>query len=63
MVALVAVAAAWMGAQVTVQQGRYLQVAGKGLNGGYLLVDDNPRPCQWADQITADGEKNFFSPS
>ncbi len=45
MVALVAVAAAWMGAQVTVQQGRYVQVADKGLNGGYLLVDDNARPC------------------
>jgi hypothetical protein len=45
MVALVAVAAAWMGAQVTVQQGRYPQVAGNGLNGGYLLVDDGMKPC------------------
>jgi hypothetical protein len=47
MVALVAIAAAWMGAQVTVQQRRYPQVAGNGngLNNGYLLVDDKTKLC------------------
>jgi hypothetical protein len=45
MMALVAVVAAFVGAQVTVQQVRHEQVAHQNLSGGYLFVDDKPKFC------------------
>ncbi len=44
MVALVTVVAAFVGAQVTMQQVRYPQVADNGLRG-IILVDDHTKPC------------------
>jgi hypothetical protein len=46
MVALVAVVAAFVGAQVKVQEFKHLQFEGRG-NGmnGIVLVDDNTKPC------------------
>jgi hypothetical protein len=46
MVALVAVAAAWMGAQVTVLQMRQVHMEGRN-NGlkGIVFVDDKTKPC------------------
>jgi hypothetical protein len=44
MMALVAVVAAWVGAQVTVQQGQPLQVAVKPIPQ-IIFVDDGPKLC------------------